>query len=291
MPTDTPSLPTGVSLTAVLVTGARAAENARPDALYRDPLADQFLAPAGSPSAWWPFPGRRSDPLWQWLSYYIPLRTKFFDDYVTGAQAAGCQQIVLLGAGLDSRAFRLPWAGRTVPSIFEVDVPQLCVYKEEVLARYGVVSRCSRTVVPADVREDWPGALLRAGFDPGIPTAWLSEALSAYLTYDQNDCLLRDATALSAPGSRFATEHWQLTVRDTWSAAMQRGPAADYLKSLVQPGCSRAPEAWFALHGWRTCVFDLQEHAESCGRPTPPVQCVRDAARAMRNCLVTADRP
>ena len=61
------------------------------------------------------------------------VRTRYFDNYFQAAAEAGVRQIVLLAAGLDSRAYRLPWPDGTV--VFELDQPQVLEFKREVLAR------------------------------------------------------------------------------------------------------------------------------------------------------------
>jgi methyltransferase (TIGR00027 family) len=60
------------------------------------------------------------------------LRTRFFDDYLLAATAAGCQQVVLLAAGLDTCTFRLAWPDRV--RLFEFDLPEMLAFKEQVLA-------------------------------------------------------------------------------------------------------------------------------------------------------------
>ena len=57
-----------------------------------------------------------------------------------------------------------------------------------------------------DLREDWPKALADNGFDPTQPTAWIAEGLLIYLPPEAQDRLFDNITALSAPGSRLATE-------------------------------------------------------------------------------------
>ena len=58
------------------------------------------------------------------------------------------------------------------------------------------------TPVPVDLRDDWPAALIAAGFDRTQPTAWLAEGLVAYLPSDAQDRLFEMCTALSAPDSQ-----------------------------------------------------------------------------------------
>jgi methyltransferase (TIGR00027 family) len=112
---------------------------------------------------------------------------------------------VILASGLDSRAYRLPWPEGTV--VYEIDQPQVIEAKSAAMARLGASATCDRRAVAIDLREDWPAALRRSGFDADQPTAWIAEGLLIYLPPQAQDRLFDDITALSAPGSRLATEY------------------------------------------------------------------------------------
>jgi methyltransferase (TIGR00027 family) len=134
----------------------------------------------------------------------MAIRTEYFDNFFLNATAAGIRQAVILASGLDSRAYRLPWPAGTV--VFEVDQPQVIDFKTATLAALGAQPTADRRTVAIDLRNDWPAAIKEAGFDPARPTAWIAEGLLGYLTAEAQDRLLDQITALSAPGSRFATE-------------------------------------------------------------------------------------
>ncbi|OBK50980.1 SAM-dependent methyltransferase [Mycobacterium gordonae] len=134
----------------------------------------------------------------------MAIRTRFFDDFFRSATDAGIRQAVILAAGLDSRAFRLPWPPGT--TVFEVDQPQVIEFKTATLSGLGAQPTADRRTVAVDLREDWPAALREAGFDPTQRTAWIAEGLLGYLPADAQDRLLDQIGALSVPGSRFATE-------------------------------------------------------------------------------------
>lgn len=134
----------------------------------------------------------------------MAIRTRFFDDFFRSATDAGIRQAVILAAGLDSRAFRLPWPPGT--TVFEVDQPQVIEFKTATLSGLGAQPTADRRTVAVDLREDWPAALRKAGFDPTQRTAWIAEGLLGYLPADAQDRLLDQIGALSVPGSRFATE-------------------------------------------------------------------------------------
>jgi methyltransferase (TIGR00027 family) len=134
----------------------------------------------------------------------MAVRTRHFDELFLDAVAAGVRQAVILAAGLDARAYRLPWPDGTV--VYEVDQPEVVEFKTTTLAGLGAEPTATRRVVAIDLREDWPKALADNGFDATQPTAWIAEGLLIYLPPEAQDKLFDTITALSAPGSRLATE-------------------------------------------------------------------------------------
>jgi len=135
----------------------------------------------------------------------MAVRTRHFDRLFTNAVADGVRQAVILAAGLDARAYRLPWPGGT--TVFEVDQPEVIDFKTRTLADLGAQAKSDRRTVAIDLRDDWPKALLDNGFDPSAPTAWIAEGLLIYLPSEAQDLLFDRIDELSAPGSRVATEH------------------------------------------------------------------------------------
>jgi methyltransferase (TIGR00027 family) len=134
----------------------------------------------------------------------LAVRTKFFDDFFVEASTAGIRQIVILASGLDSRAYRLPWPVGTV--IYEIDQQAVIDFKTGTLSSLGAKPGGEHRPVAVDLREDWPMALRANGFDVSAPTAWSAEGLLAYLPPEAQDRLFDEITALSATGSRLATE-------------------------------------------------------------------------------------
>ncbi|GAA3041812.1 class I SAM-dependent methyltransferase [Streptomyces lactacystinicus] len=198
----------GVGRTALLVAAARAVETHRPDALARDPLAELFVRAAPA-SAHWPLrpeqvPGGDADPLWGRLGRYFGLRTRVLDDHLLAAVRGGARQIVLLGAGLDSRAYRLDWPPGCV--LHEIDTDEVLAFKRTVPDAAGAAPAAERRPLAADLRADWAGPLLAGGFDPAAPTAWLAEGLLLYLPAEAERRLMATVHRLSAPGSTLAYE-------------------------------------------------------------------------------------
>jgi methyltransferase (TIGR00027 family) len=251
------SLHTGVSRTAVMIAQAREAESARPDRLFDDPLAGPLVEAAGRIPAV-SEAGRRA-------AEHFVLRTRFFDDVLLEAAKDGLSQVVLLAAGLDTRAFRLDWPGGT--RLYEVDLPGLVEFKERTLAAQGARPRCARTVVPADLREDWPAELVAAGLDPAVPTMWLVEGVLMYLTAADGGRVLERVGSLSAPGSRLAVEHLNQAYIDQPVMA----PAVSRLAATQASWQSSVedPKEWLAAYGWRAEITHQADLARRLGRPVP----------------------
>ena len=137
--------------------------------------------------------------------HQMTVRTRFFDDFFTGATKDGIRQAVILASGLDTRAYRLSWPAGTV--VYEIDQPEVIAFKTDTLADLGAAPTAERRTIAIDLRDDWPTALREGGFDVTQPTAWSAEGLLPYLPPEAQDRLFDNITALSAPGSRLATEH------------------------------------------------------------------------------------
>ncbi|MFI2780439.1 class I SAM-dependent methyltransferase [Streptomyces sp. ALB3] len=199
----------GVGLTALLVAAARAIETHRPDSLAQDVYAEHFVL-AAPPSARWPVrmehvPDGDDNPLWGRFARYFGLRTRVLDDFLLqSVQVGGARQVVLLGAGLDSRAFRLDWPSGCV--IFEIDREGVLAFKDQVLGGIRATPKAARVPIPVDLRADWAGALTGAGFDPAAPSVWLAEGLLFYLPPAAETGLIDTVDRLGAAGSSLAYE-------------------------------------------------------------------------------------
>lgn len=276
-------VPTGVGLTALAMAAVRASESRRPDRLFDDPFAEDFLSAAGSAVAL-----EASSALWAWLASWLPVRTRFFDDYLIQACAAGCVQVVVLAAGLDARAFRLAWPPGV--RLFELDLPEVLAFKESVLATRGATPACHRGIISADLRENWPQGLVQAGFRVAEPTAWLAEGLLVYLTVEEKDRLVDQVGRLSASGSRLGVSYASRTAAG-WQAQAAGGSPGDALfRTLRRSDYDEDPQSWLGRHGWCAQCYDLAGRAEFYGRP---LSAVLDpaAAEAANAGLVTAIRP
>ena len=211
--TDTWDLASSVGATATMVAAARALATKDADPIISDPFAAQLVRAVGiefftrvvdgdiDPAD----AGENGNTELQTETDSLAVRTKFFDDFFTGAAAAGIGQSVILAAGLDSRAYRLDWPAGSV--VYEVDQPEVVAFKTESMAQLGAEPKAQRRTVSIDLREDWPAALRAGGFDDTKPSAWSAEGLLMYLPPEAQDRLFDHITALSAPGSQISTEY------------------------------------------------------------------------------------
>ncbi|KQH80132.1 SAM-dependent methyltransferase [Mycobacterium gordonae] len=202
-----------VGSTALGVAAARAAETESENPLIRDPFARVFLDAVGD-GMWSLYADPKLlaqaseiDPQVQaraqMLVDFMATRTAFFDEFFLRAADSGVRQVVILAAGLDARAWRLPWPDGTV--VYELDQPKVLEFKTATLERHGATPTAQLVNVPIDLRQEWPKALMDAGFDPGLPSAWSAEGLVRYLPAQAQDLLFERIDALSAPGSWLAS--------------------------------------------------------------------------------------
>ena len=225
------------SRTAEQVALFRALETARGrDRVFDDPLAVRFLPgryrllarlarvrPVGLRLS------RLIDARWPGPRPSAVARTRLIDDLVAGALADGARQVLLLGAGYDSRAYRLP--GITRVRVFEADHPATQAVKRRLL-RGAVRPDRRRHVqfVPVDLlTEDLGEALLRGGFAALEPTVVVWEGVTNYLTATAVDATLRRIAAITATGSRLVFTYVDRRVLDgafpgavEWHEAVRR---------------------------------------------------------------------
>jgi methyltransferase (TIGR00027 family) len=191
------------SATAEFMALFRAQESGRPERerLFSDPLAASLLGPQLRAVCFLlrvPLLGRLLvrfiDARWPGARTSGIARTRLIDDWVSDAVAAGAQQALFLGAGLDSRAWRLA-AVSDLP-IFEVDHPATSAEKRRRLQKIGAsTSRVAFVAVDFD-REQLSDALLKAGFRFEKRTIAVWEGVTNYLTAQAVDATLRWIGAL-----------------------------------------------------------------------------------------------
>jgi len=185
------------SLTAEYMALFRALESSRTarSRLFNDPFAAAFLGGRRKWLYWIARPelGRRI--VERVLDGAVPgaraagiARTKWIDDEVTAALAEA-RQLVLLGAGFDTRAFRLPAATRA--TIFELDHPETSRVKQAVLEKSGPIPDRVRFITLDFNRQSVTEVLAQAGFDKTQPACFVWEGVTNYLTPEAVDRVLR----------------------------------------------------------------------------------------------------
>lgn len=284
----------GVGLTALLVAAARAIETHRPDSLAQDVYAEHFVRAAPA-SARWPVhirqvPDGDANPLWGRFARYFGLRTRVLDDFLLrSVHAGGARQVVLLGAGLDARAFRLDWPADCV--IYEIDREGVLAFKHQVLGELAATPLAGRVPIPMDLRADWVGALTAAGFDPAAPSVWLAEGLLFYLPVTAETYLIDTVDRLSAEGSALAyevkLEKDLLAYRDSPLYTATRHQIGIDLLNLFDGEPRPDSAADLAGKGWSTAVHTPFHFTRRHGRGPLPER--NDALEGNR--WVFADKP
>ena len=145
--------------------------------IFADPLALRILGEDGEALA------READgvPLRRGMRLFIAARTRFAEDALARAIGQGVSQLVVLGAGLDTYAYRsAPARGLR---IFEVDHPETQAWKRQRLAEAAIAVPPALTFAPVDFeRETLPDGLLAAGFDPRQRSFFTWLGVVPYLT-------------------------------------------------------------------------------------------------------------
>ncbi|BBZ73600.1 SAM-dependent methyltransferase [Mycobacterium paraseoulense] len=208
---DSWDLASSVGATATMVAAARALASAGADPIIDDPFAAPLVRAVGLEffrrlvdGEVAPGDAQEGERDLQLETDSIAVRTRFFDDFFLNAARDGIRQSVILAAGLDARAYRLSWPPGSV--VYEVDQPRVVEFKTAAMAQLGATPTADRRTVSVDLRDDWPEALWRSGFDPTRPTSWSAEGLLMYLPPEAQDRLFDNITELSAPASLLATE-------------------------------------------------------------------------------------
>lgn len=197
---------TSVGLTALGVAAARAIETSRDESLVHDPWAAEFVASADGPTSM-PTTAQEASAAagrWHAMADWVGVRSRFFDSFLQTARRSGIDQVVLLAAGLDTRAYRTGWQSGCV--VYEVDQPRLLEFKGRVLRAHNATPACDRRAVGADLRGPWLDDLRAAGHDQDRPTAWLAEGVLPYLPAAAVGALFEQVRRASPPGSLIATE-------------------------------------------------------------------------------------
>jgi methyltransferase (TIGR00027 family) len=219
----------------------RATETARPDALFSDPLAGRLAGEQGRAIvARSPRTGRNG--------WWLVARTKLIDDVIARSIAEGCDRVLNLAAGLDTRPYRLD-----LPSDFtwvEADLPGLLKEKNQLLADQTPRCRLTRTAVDlADTRAR--NDFLNDALAGATKTLVLTEGLSMYL----DD---RDIAALSESFTRPEIAWWMLDFAFPGMRTMMNKQMADLLQNAPFKFAPDNGLAFFEDLGWRVVEAESQ---------------------------------
>ncbi len=235
-----------VPFTSLLIAAERAIETERENALFKDPYARKL---AGE-EAFLALDPKKNIITKQKGRPYIPVRTRFFDDFLIRS-ASQCNQIIILGAGMDTRAFRLNLPENT--HIYEIDQPEVLDYKNTILQNVSPNNNCHS--IKADLRFPWIHLLLESGYCQDQPSIWLLEGLLYYLTEIEVNQLLKTISDVSAKNSYIAADlvnrkslEGDTKIRQHWCSGFDE------------------PETLFADHGWRASVVQPGDENAHFGR-------------------------
>jgi methyltransferase (TIGR00027 family) len=254
-----------VADTAFLVAMERAMEGDRPDALFHDPLSAKLAGERGR---------RIVDSLGAHAvvsTWTLAIRTIIIDTYIQEAMAQGVTQIVNLGAGLDTRPYRMDLP----PSLqwVEVDIPKIIDLKERTLV--SETPRCRLERIRLDLADRPVRARLFADLNARAPkTLVITEGVIPYLTQDEVGSLADDLRA---------QEHFALWIVDYFSPLTLKYRQRRAIKErMVNAPWRFDPPDWFGFlgeHRWKIKeIRYLLEEGKRRGRPPP----MRFAMRVFR---------
>jgi methyltransferase (TIGR00027 family) len=197
----------------------------------------------------------------------MQVRTRVIDDALRAWLADGGRQLVLLGAGYDCRALRMPELAGA--SVFEIDHPATQAHKRATLARIGAPSPARYVTWNFEERpmEDLPEALAQAGHAAARPSFTVWEGVTMYLSEPAIDASLRAIAEWSAPGSQLAMTY----------VARSRMKHPSLAQRALRAVVSRVGEPW--RFGWEP--EELPGYLAERGLELVDDVAISDAARVL----------
>ncbi|OBA76838.1 SAM-dependent methyltransferase [Mycobacterium sp. 1554424.7] len=277
---DAWDLASSVGATATMVAAARAVATRRPQPIITDELAEPLVRAVGLDVLSQLASGEidsgslESDIGVPRMVDMFAARTRFFDDFCVEATRAGVRQVVIVGSGLDTRAYRLDWPAGT--TVYEIDQPDVIAFKSGALSALGAAPTASLETIGVDLREAWPTALQDAGFDSAQPTAWLVEGLLiGYLPPEAEVSMLDSIMSLSHRDSRLAADYGLVTGTSVESREQARLMSEGWrrrgldmnMAGLIYPGEHTDAAAHLYAKGWATTKFGISDLFAAAGLP------------------------
>jgi methyltransferase (TIGR00027 family) len=239
-----------VPLTSTLTAAVRALETERSDRLFEDQFAAGLAGLEGRD-----FLKPEKKIMSEDGIVYITIRTRFFDDFLMSL-VPEFRQIVILGAGMDARAYRLPWTENI--HLYELDQPEVLRRKDFILQK--TPAKCHRHTIAANLTKSWSDLLVAAGFQIDLPTVWLLEGVLVFLSEAEVNKLLKEISQLSATGSKLGADLPNKQLLQSYQKNFTVG-------KYWQFGCDE-PEELFANYGWQSLVIHPGEENTDFNRFT-----------------------
>ena len=172
------------------------------------------------------------------------------------------RQIVLVAAGLDTRAFRMSWPEQT--QIFELDQASVLEEKEVILNSAGARPACQRRTVKVDLTSNWSDSLVGAGFEPRKPSCWLLEGFLTYVADETIVDLLSEVSRLAVPGSWLGFD----VVNSISLTYPLVRPWVDMQANAGAPwiGTMEDPAGFLAALGWKAVLTQAGQPEANHGR-------------------------
>lgn len=244
-----------VSDTALWIAAYRALESERPDAVFKDPFARKLAGERG-------FQMVEATPIKDHMAFAMVTRTTGIDKLINIAIERGIDSVINLGAGLDTRPYRMPlpvnlrWV--------EVDFPHMIEYKSKLLEND--IPACHLLRMAADLSNSQERTSLFAKLGAEVKRALLiTEGVVGYLTNEQGAQLSKDLFAVPA------FHYW---IMDYHGGLRRHRRATDLKKILSNAPLQfnvENPIAFFTSHGWKVHEnIYLLDEGDRIGRKMPP---------------------
>lgn len=204
----------------------------------------------------YPYPGKPK------LQYEAAARATYFDAALE-RRLPQIAQLVILGAGFDTRCYDPRFTAKRTLALFEVDQPDTQARKQELLARAAVDASRVRFVSADFQREKWLTRLCDAGFDPTQPALFIWEGVTMYLDRAAIEATLRDIAGL-ASASAIAFDYFSTQVLESDALYMRYARFATKLagEPLRFGVDSRPPVATRVRELLGNAGLNLAEHDE-----------------------------
>jgi len=260
-----------LSVTAEGVTASRAIFHMHPDEKIRN---DDYMAKQMVHPDYWHYSLYSKDfelamevirTYRQTICYYVNARTKHMDEILEAAGKNGIKQMVNLGAGYDSRAYRYH---KTMPHVrfFEIELPWMVTEKKRRVKEILGEIPDYVTYVPIDFNiQNIPDELAKAGYDPSLKTLFIWEGVTYYISAEAVEATLQFIREKSAPGSSVVFDYMSLgAIRGNWKKYPDTRRLSFWVKYRGEPFVFGIPEGeeieWVEQRGLKV-ISDLDREA------------------------------